>query len=415
MTDTIISQQLTVNVPADYPDIQSALDAFEGKMITGGVNIQVADGEYQITAPLVSRIRDYDKLTLRGNEQDCSKCVLYIDNSANKDGFLFENGFGISWLNGFTLAGVNGWTASGVWNDQCYGAGIRATGGGTVILGPALSITKMYYGLRAMNGAFISNETVPESGQPGGGIKVSNAGDVAFHAYAATLKVNCAEAWYASHSSESLGFGFCAEAGGFLQCEYAISSGNERAGFYALTNGTVWAHGTTAQNNLYGVLAWGGVIECNSLGEYTSSFSLNSEAGIYATYNGFVGANTAWCSQNTHGVMSDNGGLVDITYLRSENNTGNGFYARQRGTMSGGYSSAQNNQNNGYHCEYGSCMAVSHAAANGNTNHGFYARKNSGIYCEGFGGTGNGYFCSPVQMSISGSTGNSEAYIDDTL
>ena len=415
MTDTIISQPLTINVPADYADIQSALDALENSTLRASVNIQVADGEYTISASITSRIRNYDQLTLRGNEQDCSKCILYIDNSQNKDGFLFENGFGISWLNGFTIAGVSGWIAAGEWNDQCYGAGIRSVGGGSVILGPALHITKMYYGIRAMNGAFISNETQPSGGNQGGGITVSNAGDVAFHAYAATLKVNCAEAYFSSHSSESLGFGFCAEAGGFLQCEYAISQGNLRAGFYALTNGSVWAHGVKGISNLYGVLAWGGAVECNSLDNYISSFSLNSGAGIYAAYNGFAGANNARCSQNTHGVMCDSGGLADITYLTSENNTGNGFYCSDFGAMSGGYSAASNNQGNGYHCEYGSYMNISHGIASNNNSHGFYAKKNSHIYCYAFGGSGNGYFCSPVQTSINASGGNSNASIDDTL
>lgn len=410
----IISDNLTIVVPSDYPDIQSALDYLEGKSITGSVNIQVLDGEYQVSESIKSRVCDYQNLSIRGNEDDCSKCILYINNVNNNDGFLFDNGFGISWLNGFTIAGVNGWLSDGVWNDECYGSGIRAIGGGSVVLGSSIYITKMYYGIRSMYGALISNETNPRP-DFGGGIKVSNAGDVAFHAYSASLKVNCAEARYTSHSKESLGFGFCAEAGGFLQCEYSISNDNYRAGFYSLTNGTVWAHGTIANGNDYGILSWGGGIECNSIGDYISSFSQNTSAGIYCTNNGFIGANKALCHNNGHGVFSDNGGIVDVTSLRSEDNNQNGFFCTKNGVISGFNSSARSNGNNGYHCEYSSTMLVEGASSYLNGNNGFYAKKNSNIYCKSFGGDGNKYFCSPIQKSTSDLVDSDGSSIDDTV
>lgn len=410
----IISDNLKIFIPSDFPDIQSALDSLEGKTITGSVTIQVLDGEYQVNESIKSRVRDYHNLSIRGNENDCSKCVLYINNVNNNDGFLFDDGFGISWLNGFTIAGVNGWLSDGVWKDECYGSGIRAIGGGTVILGSDIYITKMYYGLRSMYGALISNETNPRPSF-GGGIKVTNAGDVAFHAFAASLKVNCAEARYTSHSKESLGFGFCAEAGGFLQCEYSISNDNYRSGFYALTNGTVWAHGVIAESNDYGVLSWGGSIECNSINGYVSSFSLNGSAGIYCTNNGFVGANKALSHRNGHGVFSDNGGFVDVTSLRSEENDQNGFFCTKNGIISGFNSSAISNGNNGYHCEYNSTMFIEGASAASNKNNGFYAKKNSNIYCKSFGGDKNKYFCSPVQTSVTESVKIDTSSIDDII
>ena len=412
MTD--ITTNISLNVPTEYATIQDALNFLEGKTITGSVDILVADGTYDISSPISPKVLDYSHLTIRGNEGDCTKCILLVNNTNNCDGFLFEDGYGVSWLNGFTVRGNSGWTAKGEWNDQCYGAGIRAVNSGNVVLGNQIQIDKMYYGIRSMNGSYVQASTSPNGTNKGGGIKCYNAGDVAFHAYNASLIIPCAEAYYAAHNEEGLGFGFCAEAGGFISCEYSIAEGSNKAGFYALSNGTNWAHGVEASYNTYGVLGWGGTVECNTLGSFTTNLHNNSVAGIYATYKGFVGANGAISYNNLHGFKSDFSGIIDITNTQANNNTSNGYYAADGGAIVGYNAVASGNTDSGFQAENGSRMNVPNSSANNNT-HGYYAKNVANIFCSGFGGTGNTYFCSPDQSSVNASGGNLSSFIVDTL
>ncbi|CCG88894.1 hypothetical protein [Erwinia piriflorinigrans] len=412
MSDDFIYDRLSIRVPEQYDTIQQALDFLKGKVIVSGVDIWVSDGEYEISSPIRSEVIYSDRLTIRGNESDPSKCVINVDNSNSVDGFLFSNGCGVSWLNGFTIRGQRGFISKGQWNEDCYGSGIRAVNS-MVTLGGEIVIEKMYYGIRAMNGAFITNETAPKDGKQGGGIKVYYAGDAAYHAFAASIKVSCAEAYDTAHDPEGLGFGFCAESGGFLSCEYAISNGNLKAGYYALSSGSVWAHGVSASSNMYGVLSWGGSIECNKIGEYDSTFSFN-EAGIYATYNGFIGANGAYCVNNNIGVLSDRNSLIDITYVVSEKNTNDGFKCDIFGVMSGFNVTSQNNGGDGFHCTIGSKFNIVNAQSLNNSGNGYFSAKNSIIFVEGLYGEGNlTGFCTPERYSLNPQGGNDNSLIFD--
>ena len=412
MAEETIDGYTTLNIPNDYISIQDALDHLEDKVIIKGVDIRVADGEYTINTPIISRVKQGDKLTIRGNETDCAKCVLKINNQQSQDGFLFENGHGIAWLNGFTLIGQDGFISKGQWQSDSYGAGIRVIST-NVKLGSQIVINKMYYGIRAMYGAFVSNEQKPQSSLQGGGIKVSYAGDVAFHAYAATLIVSCAEAYDVAHEAEGLGFGFCAEAGGFISCEYAIANGNRRAGYYALTNGSVWAHGSAASFNTYGVLAWGGQIECNSLGNYITQISLNN-TGISATYNGFIGANRALCEKNDIGVLSENHGLIDITNITSQYNNYDGIKCDNFGSVTGFNVTCSHNGGDGFHCANGSDMNLTNAQSSNNSGQGYYAARMSKIMVNGLNGQDNlAGFCSPTQSSQNQASGNYDSYVFD--
>lgn len=412
MNDDFIYESLSIRVPEEYETIQQALDFLKGKVIVSGVDILVADGEYEISAPIESKVIYSDRLTIRGNESDPSKCIIKVDNRNNVDGFLFNNGCGVSWLNGFTIIGQSGLVSKGEWNENTYGSGIRAVGS-MVNLGGQIVIEKMYYGIRAMNGAFITNETSPKDGKQGGGIKVYLAGDAAFHAFAASIKVACAEAYDTAHDAEGLGFGFCAESGGFVSCEYAISNGNLNAGYYALSGGSIWAHGVSASYNKYGVLSWGGSIECNSIGEYISKFSMN-EAGIYATYNGFVGANRAYSVNNTTGVLSDRNSVVDITNMTSEKNVYDGFKCDTFGIMSGFNVTSTGNGGDGFHSTNGSKFSIVNAQSTHNEANGYFANKNSCIFAEGIYGKDNlKGFCSPEQYSVNPLGGNYNSFIFD--
>lgn len=415
MSDNIIDSYLSLHVPSDYPTIQDALDFLKDKIINADIDILVADGEYEISSPITSAVQQYSRLTIRGNESDCSKCVLKINNINNTDGFLFQNGCGVSWLNGFSIQGQQGYIAPGEWLDNSFSSGIRVINT-SVTLGNQLMIDKMYYGIRAMYGAHVTGGSSPrENGQPGGGIRVTNSGDAGFHAFAASLQVDCAEAYDCAHYSEGLGFGFCAEAGGFISCQYSIAEGNNEAGFYTQSGGSMWAHGVSSSNNRYGVLSWSGHLECNAIDNYLSIFTYNT-IGIYATYKGYISANRAICQNNQTGLLSDNNSLIDITNMTCSDNAYDGFKCDAFGTITGFNIQSHNNNGDGFNCVNGGKMKLINVSADHNGGHGYYARNIATIFTSNMGGIDNqAGFCSPLQSSVSNTPGNLSSYIINTL
>ena len=388
-----------LNVPADFSNIVDCLSWLENKRIlgTGEVLIDVADGTYQQNTTINLNHIDGTKIKLIGNEADCTKCILEVDNSNNQDCFFISDSHSFGFINGFKVVGTKGWISKGEWNDQCFGAGGRAVNGGILHFGSQMWVDQMYYGLRAMYHAKIDADYTPQEGGYGGGFKVTHAGDVGIHAYASQIQANGAEVYDTAHNEEGLGFGFCSESGGFLINEYSKSDNNLKAGHYALSNGTTWSHGVSASGNMYGVLAWGGTVECNTLGVYKTTLTNNSQAGIYATYGGFVGANGATCSNNVNGVIATYQARIDATAVNVEDCQENGFYALNSGVINGGGCIANRNKQ-GFVAEHHGIMHLDAPVANNSSINGFYAKVCGHIFAPNLGGVGNTVFANPVQV-----------------
>lgn len=394
----IVNEFIQLPVPRVFPTIHDAVKWLDIKRVVGngGVTISLADGTYTINEPIQPKWVDGQLISIRGNEAQPLNVILNLDNTNNNDCFLFTSGVGIGWLNGFHIQGVKGWVSSGVWNTQCYGAGIRATGGCSINCGPAISIDKVYYGIRSMYGSIIYANAPRSESVKGGGVKVTNAGDVAFHAYNAAIECMGAEAYYTGHTLEGLGFGFCAESGGMVICEYSIAVSNEKAGFYALSNGTTWAHGVDANQNQYGVLAWGGSVECNSIGNDITTIFKNKSHGIYAQKRGFIGANGALVSENFGGgIVADTSSFIDITETISRKNILHGYSAETNATLEGDRARAEQNSINGFNVQAGGFLQGQSLFANSNLGHGYYARTGGCMVTIGMAGEGNGNFSSP--------------------
>ena len=173
------------------------------------------------------------------------------------------------------------------------------------------------------------------------------------------------------------------------------------------------AHGVSASFNPYGVLSWGGSIECNAIGEYASTFSFN-EAGLYATYNGFIGANGSLSVNNNVGILSDRHALIDITNVVSEKNTSDGFKCDMMGVISGFNATSRDNGGDGFHCTGGSKFNIVNAQSLNNAGNGYFSNKNSFIFAEGLHGQGNlTGFCSPERYSLNPEGGNYNSLIFD--
>jgi hypothetical protein len=410
-----VTENLVMKVPDVFYNIQHCFEWLSSKRILNNahVDIKVADGVYEQSWVNNLNHIDGSNISIRGNEDTPSLCVINLDNLDNRDCFRVSDGHTIAWLNGFTIRGTKGWLEDYKWGDQCYGAGIRAVDSGSIKCGTAIVIDKMYYGLRAMHGATISAIANVPVGSYGGGVLISNAGDVGIHAHNATVYCNGAEVTKTGDNAHGLGFGFCAEAGGYIVCEYATAINNLKAGFYALSNGTAWAHGVYAQANAYGVLAWSGTVECNTLLPFKTQLINNTTAGICSIFKGFVGGNSAIVTGNLDGVLAQDNGVVDATAILSSNNTNNGFYAKDSGYITGYATVANNNGTNGYYAERDGTIKCPNGQANNNKNIGFFSNISSKILCNGFGGVGNSVFCSPTQSSVSKDSGNTGSYIID--
>jgi hypothetical protein len=103
--DALITEDTTLNVPADFPGIQEALDFLGGRTIVGAatVTIQVADGVYANLSTITVDHPDGRNIHVIGNTADASQCVLQFPSN----GILIDNGRGLGKLDGFRVEVVD--------------------------------------------------------------------------------------------------------------------------------------------------------------------------------------------------------------------------------------------------------------------------------------------------------------------
>lgn len=296
-----------VSVPEMFPTIQAAIDFFRFKKAANNAwfRIQVDNGQYRVKN-INLQVKDWRSLQIIGNESNPDDCELIVDATDNGCGFIANNGFGCGIINGFSIIGDGGWNSRGNWNNQCYGAAIYAERNSVINLGPSMKSDKLYYGVRAKFGATINCDP---------GVIVSNAGDCGFHAYAASILANKCTALNCSHTNgENLGFGFCAEAGGHIECEMSNAEGCQVAGFYSLGNASMWAHGCESYRNIgHGFYALnGGYLEANGHAalRHSNAFD-NGGAGYCALNGGIMQTSMSWADRNGGGnYITSNQGLL---------------------------------------------------------------------------------------------------------
>jgi hypothetical protein len=109
-----ITGNMTLNVPADFGDIQAALDYLNDKRIAGNaiVTIQVADGIYNYTSTIEVKHSEGGQIQILGNVSNPNNCLLNF--SGCNQGFLIQNGNKIGLIDGFKLYG-NGTVQEGVY------------------------------------------------------------------------------------------------------------------------------------------------------------------------------------------------------------------------------------------------------------------------------------------------------------
>lgn len=400
-----ITKFMQINVPSQFPTLEAAVKFCESKTFEGDgfVKIQIADGTYSIPQIEPKLGEAIDRVEIIGNVANPANVVLNADATNNKCGFLLQRGNGIFKLDGFTLNGVGAWVSAGIWNEQGYGAGIMANYNSSVLIGSKVRVNKFYYGISSRYGSGVRCEP---------GVVVTQAGDCGFFAFAAALDSQGCQAFDVAHTVEGLGFGFTAEAGGFIDASRSNAAGCAEAGFYA-NGASMWAHSTTADNNKDGYRAInGGKIEANiEPGSPASNSFNNTRHGYIASGAGaYINANSALATTNGgNGFFAENGGSIDITASDSSNSGGSGYLAFNGSRMYGDSANAFSNDVSGFVASLHSSITGANHDSNSNTGYGYLAQNVSCMQIPNSGGGTNtlGFDSPPVASS----PGNNGSYI----
>jgi hypothetical protein len=308
---------VTINVPAQYPSMQAALDAVRDWIIHGTLTIQFADGTYVHTAGVLANHLYGRNIRIVGNEATPGNCVIQVAN-AGFDCFVATNGCTVGYLNGFTLRK----TVKALAADNS--TAILALGGARIICGTSVVVDNWYYGIAARDSGYIYAPSA----------RVDHAGDVGIWAMNnSTIDCQNAVSNNAADVANNWGFGIQAEYGSVVDCSGASATGCRIAGIASLSNSSVRALAAIASGNTgSGFLARdGSTIECHG-----ATASTNTRYGVEAIADGHVYYSSITTAGNTLGNFAsrayfDNGALgarlvADDGPLRIDTSTTNSIY-----------------------------------------------------------------------------------------
>jgi hypothetical protein len=354
-----------IDVPQTFPTIHAALAYCKSQLNNlgdrGFIQIKIADGEYYLDQVEIDFFSD--RVEIIGNLDNPDKLQLHFDDAHNRCGFLMQRGNGIFKIDGMTINGTKAFLGYGQWQDEGYGAGIMCNYNSQVLVGSKVRINKFYYGVAARFGSSIRCEP---------GVIVQFAGDVGFFAYGGSIDAQQCEAYHCAHLDEDLGFGFCAESSGFINADNSVSAHNHIAGFYALTNGSMWCHDTSASENKHGFLALhNGMLSCNSINRRTNAYR-NYGYGYFADNGGRILANRSLGNENVvGGYFARHHASIDITHANANHNQGHGYTAINA-TLLGNGAEARFNQGNGFVIGQSGFLDGSFLMAYGNAGYGYH-------------------------------------------
>lgn len=280
----VISQNVTINVPGDYPSISAVMAMLQGRLIlsTARVTIQVANGTLAPTGTTVLNHINGGQIDIIGNRASPTSCVIQPAGAASFDLFTVSSGYQFG-----TIAGLYFGLAAKAGGTTNYTA-VLSMGGGSFVNVEDCQSNNWYYAYSARSGARMQTTRCT----------AANAGDVAFWAYAGgMLKAASCSVSSAADTVNSLGFGFMGEFGGVVEAVNCSATGCNMSGFDARTNGT------------------GRYYSCTSNGNTGSGFSARSGGKVEADVN------STSTNNGRYGVeVSEDAGVYGLS---SANNTGN--------------------------------------------------------------------------------------------
>ena len=242
----VASCTLEVGSGKRFGSIQAAWDYLQGKKISGGVLIQVADGVYKVNKIELNNHPDAHWVRIHGNLDNPAACTIQFtpDSKGYSHGILMRDVRRLE-LGGFKLLGVHGQTKHMLHLNEHANVYCRT---GTIIMegckygieaythskivASGLKITNCSDGIVAASGAEVHAHDLEARGQKrGSGIGVY----VREHARAYAARARC----------QDFDLGFHARSNSFIYCDDARVE-NCDEGFYSHTQATIWTHNSTA-------------------------------------------------------------------------------------------------------------------------------------------------------------------------
>lgn len=310
-----------------FPSLAACLNYLLDRSIYAPVTVQIADGTYS-TGQITFSHPHGSNVSIIGNVTTPANVVFNVQTTSDGHGFfLINQACSLSLINGMTING-DGWQSHGVWNDGHVGAAFVANGSSSLYVGAAVVINKMYYGLRANEGAYIGAAS---------GLTVTEAGDVGIHAaWGGTIECPGAQVSYTADTGNRLGNGLMAECGGTIIAEGAYSHNNAICGFEASSGGSMWClNSNAAYNGKYNVLARANGTCLFSSGSGGISYATHAGShGVRAESGGFVEIiGSVYIYSNGQDGISANGGKIECEGASTTNNNGFGVAARNGGLV----------------------------------------------------------------------------------
>lgn len=246
----IISEDLTVLVPAHFAGLGEAMNWLRTKTIAKGatVTVQVSDGSYTLATTVDLNHPQGIQIRILGNQVTPTLCVLTVANASTFDALACTMGHSLGFIDGFLL------TRPSKAEMPNNSIGLLADSGAKIITGSKIRTSNWFYGIAARYGSFV---LCP-------GAQVTESGDVGIWSYCgSTVICDGAVSNNANAAGQPWGFGFQAEYGSVLVGTGISASGCKIGGFASLSNSTCRIFdSTTSANDGSGLFVRdGGVIE----------------------------------------------------------------------------------------------------------------------------------------------------------
>lgn len=303
-----IDADLTLQVPAEYTDVNAALDALNGSVISPAalVTVQIADGDYSYVEPIVVEHANGERIHIVGNASDPGAVTLDFPDGA----VWVTDGHALGLLQGVTLTNAE-YPTETTWGvlvernavatfDEVHVSGFAAgfyADTGAAVIADGTTVSGGLFGYLAERGAALSAESSSTDDNLYYGYlvergatldadysKSSNAGRECYYAWAGTLDANTATA------DRCTSGGFVAEALGLVAATSASvtisGDGSTDYGYRARHNGVMFAYGAAAKD---------------------------VEVGFDAIYGGVINAEYGESESNTTGFQVSYGGLMEAT------------------------------------------------------------------------------------------------------
>ncbi|PLX68621.1 MAG: hypothetical protein C0603_05570 [Denitrovibrio sp.] len=247
--NAFITEDMTLNVPAEYADINEALDFLSAFRIKDNaiVTIQVADGTYTYTEEIVINHPDSANLKIIGNETNPTACTIWNPVSNN---VISINKRELGYISGFKILGHNDEVNYPLNGQTVYRRGLMVSNNSGVVAGK----------LEAHN-CFR-------------GIEVSNISQLTINSYTA------------SYNSES---GLLTDMGSLSQISGSCSITSNSIGLFANGNSVIIANKSsmiTQSNTTYGVYC----INQSEVFIDHATATGNTTKDLYAANSGFIEA-----------------------------------------------------------------------------------------------------------------------------